>query len=149
MKNLLFLFTFLTTTTIVFSQTDTIPSITRTTNSPLYKMVDEMPLFSNCETAADVLKRSECSKKKAAAYVEQRLNYPKIAKDNGVKGIVIIRFIVEIDGSLSNAKIVQDIGAGCGQEVLRVMQNMPKWVPPQRRGKAVRAEVELPVQFEL
>jgi protein TonB len=56
---------------------------------------------------------------------------------------------VEPDGSISNPEIVRDIGAGCGEEALRIVNMMPEWIPGRQRGKAVRVQFNLPVRFDL
>jgi protein TonB len=56
---------------------------------------------------------------------------------------------VEKDGSISNTQILRDIGAGCGEEALRVVNDMPKWIPGEQRDKKVRVKFTLPVKFTL
>ena len=62
---------------------------------------------------------------------------------------MVIKFVVEKDGSITKASILREIGGGCGKEALRVVNAMPKWKPGKQSGKAVRTEFTLPVQFEL
>jgi protein TonB len=56
---------------------------------------------------------------------------------------------VEKDGSLTDIKILRDIGSGCGEEAIRVVKSMPKWKAAKQRGKAVRMQFNLPVKFTL
>lgn len=60
-----------------------------------------------------------------------------------------VTFVVEKDGSITNPRIIRDIGGGCGDEVLRVVNAMPKWKPGKNRGKSVRVQFNLPVSFKL
>lgn len=71
--------------------------------------------------------------------------YPKEAKDADVKGRLIVTFIVEPDGQLSNIKMVRDVGYGTGEEAIRVLENSPKWQPGIQDGKAVRVQYTLPI----
>ncbi len=94
--------------------------------------VDQMPEFENMQT-----------------YIKENLKYPEIAKENGTSGTVGISFVVELDGSLSDFKIVKGIGDGCEQEALRVVKTMKNWKPGKLRGVPQRVLLTLPVKFHL
>ncbi|MEO1260849.1 MAG: TonB family protein [Bacteroidota bacterium] len=118
-------------------------------NEPFF-IVEQMPLFGDCDD--DMISKEEkkkCSDRALLTFLKQHLNYPAIARENGVEGMVVIRFVVEKNGEISGAKIMRDIGAGCGQEALRVVNKMPEWVPGRQRGHEVRVQYTLPVQFKL
>ena len=83
------------------------------------------------------------------AFIEKNLVYPEEAKAAGIEGKVYVSFTVEKDGSISNVKILRDIGYGCGDEVVRIVKLMPKWNPGKQRGVPVRVRYNLPVQFIL
>lgn len=83
------------------------------------------------------------------AFLARNIVYPKTAKENGIHGKVFLTFCVEKDGSISNIKVLRDIGGGCGAEAVRVVKMMPKWTPGKQRGKAVRVQYNLPIQFIL
>ena len=83
------------------------------------------------------------------AFIERNLVYPQLAKDQKIEGKVYVTFIVEKDGSISNVKVLRDIGGGCGAEATRVVMKMPKWKPGRQRGKAVRVQYNLPIEFKL
>lgn len=82
-------------------------------------------------------------------YLALNIQYPKQAKVRGVEGLVYVSFVVEKDGSLTDIKLLRDIGSGCGQEALRVVQEMPKWKPAKLKGETVRMQFNLPVKFTL
>jgi TonB family protein len=82
-------------------------------------------------------------------FLSENLKYPPLAKENGIEGRVILNFIVEKDGSLSDVRIVRDIGGGCGKEAVRLVQAMPKYLPGKQNGQAVRVKYTLPVAFKL
>ena len=82
-------------------------------------------------------------------YIDDNLRYPEKAREEGITGTVVIRFVVEKDGSISNATIAREIGGGCGAEAKRIVEGMPKWKPGRQSGKPVRTEFTLPVQFRL
>ena len=82
-------------------------------------------------------------------FIDDNLRYPEEAREVNVQGTVIIRFVVEKDGSISNAAIAREIGCGCGREALRVVNMMPRWKPGKQGGKPVRTEFILPVKFSL
>lgn len=82
-------------------------------------------------------------------YLAQNIKYPQLARDNNITGKVYVTFVVERDGSIANPKVLRDIGGGCGAEAIRVIKSMPKWTPGKQRGKAVRVQFNLPVNFSL
>jgi TonB family protein len=82
-------------------------------------------------------------------FVADNLKYPTIASENGVEGTVVLNFVVEEDGRITNIEIRRDIGNGCGTEAMRLVRAMPKWVPGQHKGRAVRVMYTLPVLFKL
>jgi len=82
-------------------------------------------------------------------FVADNLKYPTIARENGVEGTVVLNFVVEEDGRITNIEIRRDIGNGCGTEAMRLVRAMPKWVPGQHNGRPVRVMYTLPVLFKL
>ena len=82
-------------------------------------------------------------------YLASNIKYPAAAKEQKIQGHVIVNFVIEKDGSVSNIKLLRDIGGGCGEEAIRVVQAMPKWKPARQRGKRVRAQFNLPINFNL
>jgi len=82
-------------------------------------------------------------------YLGKHIQYPEIARETGTAGKVSIRFVVNEDGSVSDAKVVRGIGAGCEEEALRVVKKMPKWKPGKHNGKAMKVYMTLPVTFSL
>jgi protein TonB len=82
-------------------------------------------------------------------YLASNIKYPQLAKENNITGKVFVSFVVEKDGSVGQVKILRDIGGGCGAEAVRVVKAMPKWKPGKQRGKPVRTQFNLPVDFSL
>ena len=82
-------------------------------------------------------------------YIYARLKYPEIAKNASVQGTAVITFVVEKDGSITDAKIIRDPGAMTGQEALNVVESFPNWLPGRQRGQPVRVQFNLPVKFRL
>lgn len=120
----------------------------------IFKVVEQMPRFPGCddESGGNDAKYA-CAQKKLLQYVYKNVKYPAIARENGIQGGVVVQFVVEKDGSITDIRIARDIGAGCGEESQRVvesMNNMPqKWTPGKQRGKAVRVQFTLPIKFKL
>ncbi len=82
-------------------------------------------------------------------FIADNIKYPQLAKENNITGRVFVSFVVEKDGRVGQVKILRDIGGGCGNEAVRVVKMMPKWKPGKQRGKAVRSQFNLPVNFDL
>jgi periplasmic protein TonB len=82
-------------------------------------------------------------------YLSENIKYPAIARENGIEGKVIVKFVVSRDGSIQNATVVRGIGGGCDEEALRVVKGMPNWKPGKNNGKPVNVTYNLPVSFKL
>jgi TonB family protein len=113
-------------------------------DAELFKVVEEMPRFPGCED-----NNKNCADKKMLEFIYQNLRYPALARENEVEGTVVVSFIVERNGKITEPKIVREIGGGCGDEVLRVVNLMPTWIPGKQKGEAVRVQFNLPVRFQL
>jgi len=127
---MMFLFVF------VFFQSAKAQEIPDTTKQeePIFEVVEEMPEFPG---GVDSMHR----------FIRNNLQYPRTQVD--FEGTVIISFVVEVDGSLSNVKVLRDIAIPIDEEVLRVVKLMPNWIPGKQGGKAVRARSYVPVKFYL
>lgn len=119
----------------------------------IFKVVEEMPRFPGCEDLLTITERKTCSEQKLLAFIYANISYPAMARENGVEGTVVLRFVVNEKGFIDNAEVVRDIGAGCGDESLRViklMNNMEaRWIPGRQRGRPVKVYYTLPVKFVL
>lgn len=115
----------------------------------IFQVVEEMPRFPGCESEGDKEAQKKCASDKMIKFIYGNIKYPPIARENGVEGTVVIRFVVDKDGSVTAPEIVRDIGAQCGAEALRVVNMMPKWIPGKQRGQAVKVYFNLPVKFRL
>ena len=81
-------------------------------------------------------------------FIKSNLEYPPLARQYNISGTVIVSVIVEKDGTISGTKVLQDIGAGCGDAAEQVINIMPKWNPGTKNGKPVRCLKEISVIFE-
>jgi len=75
--------------------------------------------------------------RKTLQFIESNLQYPVEARENGIEGTVIVNFVVEKDGTITNAKIYHDLGGGCGKEAIRIVESMPKWTPAKKSNSTV------------
>lgn len=82
-------------------------------------------------------------------FLATNVKYPKVARDNNVQGRVIITFVVEKDGSLSDMKVLRGIGSGCDEEAVRVLGISPAWKPGIQNGKKVKVQYSVPISFSL
>ncbi|MBR6346820.1 MAG: energy transducer TonB [Bacteroidales bacterium] len=102
-----------------------------------YAQVQEKPSFKGGDA-------NEFSK-----WVNSRLVYPEIAKENGVQGRVTLQFTVEKDGSVTNVKVLRGVDESLDKEAVRVVASSPKWKPGKQRDKAVKVVYTFPVIFQL
>ena len=102
----------------------------------IYDVVDQMPEFSNGHAAL-------------FEYLSKSIRYPEEARKKSVQGRVIATFVVEKDGSISNARVVKSVDPLLDAEALRVVNAMPSWNPGKQNGEAVRVKYTVPVTFKL
>ena len=82
-------------------------------------------------------------------WLASNLSYPAVAAENGVQGRVIVQFVVEKDGSVSNVQVVRSVDPALDREAVRVVKSMPKWNPGMNNGQPARVKYTLPVTFKL
>jgi protein TonB len=104
-------------------------------NEP-FTIVEEMPSFPGGQEAL-------------MKYIAKEMKYPEEAVENQIQGAVFVTFVVEVDGRISDLKVLRGIRYGCDEEALRVVKGMPKWTPGKQRGKEVRVQYNLPIRFKL
>ena len=81
-------------------------------------------------------------------YLQENIKYPQSAKDNKIEGRVFVSFVVEKDGSITNAAVMRGIDKECDAEALRVVASMPKWTPGQHKGENVRTQFTIPIYYK-
>ncbi|MEI6435053.1 MAG: TonB family protein [Bacteroidota bacterium] len=82
-------------------------------------------------------------------FLRQHIRYPDEALKNKIQGVVMVVFVVELDGSLSRVDVVNRLGGGCDEEAIRVTKTMPPWEPGKRNGQKVRVIVRMPIVFRI
>jgi protein TonB len=84
-----------------------------------------------------------------SAYLGRNVHYPEYARRHSITGRVILKFVIDTDGSVTDVRVVQGIGGGCDEEAERVVSSMPKWKPGYQDGRAVKVYFTLPFSFAL
>ena len=116
-------------------------------------IVEQMPRFPGCEGLATNAERDKCAQKKLLQYIYSNLEYPAIARENGIEGRVVVRFVVDKSGKINNVDIIRDPGGGCGDAVAKIIKNMndlpQRWTPGRQGGRKVSVYYTLPVIYEL
>ena len=105
-----------------------------TTDDKVYEVCEQMPIFEGGDAAL-------------MKYLTDSVKYPEMAKKHGVQGRVVIGFIVEKDGSLTDVKVLRHVDIALDAEALRVVKGMPKWIPGRQNGKRVRVRYLLPIHI--
>ena len=82
-------------------------------------------------------------------WIASHIEYPQSALDNGVQGKVVLRFVVEKDGSIGDILVARKVDPALDKEAVRVLKSMPKWTPGKQRGKPVRSYFTLPISFTI
>lgn len=80
-------------------------------------------------------------------YLNANVIFPKIAEENGIQGKVVVSFVIDIDGSVTDVQVVQSVHPALDKEAMRVIKNMPKWIPGKHDGKAVQVKYSVPINF--
>jgi len=100
-------------------------------------------------TSIDVYPRYPGGDESRLYYLRKHVKYPEAALKSLVQGVVMVVFVVETDGSISNVDVAQRIGGGCDEGAIRVTREMPRWEPGKRNGRAVRVMVRMPIVFRI
>jgi protein TonB len=100
-------------------------------------------------SAVDVFPRYPGGDDARLYYLRKNTRYPEAALKAEIQGIVMVVFIVEVDGSITNVNVQKKIGGGCDEEAMRVTREMPKWEPGKRNGRSVRVMVRMPIVFRM
>ncbi len=102
----------------------------------VFDVVEQMPSFPGGQGAL-------------FEYLSKNIKYPVVAEENGVQGRVIVTFVVERDGSITDVKVVKSVDPSLDKEAARVVRSMPHWIPGKQNGSAVRVKFTVPVTFTL
>ena len=102
----------------------------------VFDVVEEMPSFPGGQGAL-------------MSYLASNIKYPVVAQENGVQGRVIVSFVVERDGSISDVRVARSVDPSLDREAQRVVKSMPRWKPGKQNGSAVRVKYTVPVVFRL
>ena len=113
---------------------DTIEKVAE--DGEIFGKVEEMPSFPGGEV-------------KLVEYIAKNLNYPQEAIEKGIEGRVFVGFIIDVDGSVTDVKLLRGIGGGCDEEAIRVIKSLPKWRPAKQNGVFSRVSYQIPVNFKL
>ena len=105
-----------------------------TGESEIFQVVEDMPYFPEGNVTA---------------WINKRIKYPPLASENGIQGKVFVKFVIDKDGTVTNAEIVRGVDPSLDKEALRVINSMPKWRPGKQRGKSVRVAYNLFINFQL
>jgi len=97
----------------------------------------------------EVLPQFRGGQQEWAKFLSNNLIYPKEARENKVEGRVIVQFVVEKDGSITNISVLKGIGYGCDEAAMNAIKNSPKWAPGTQNGKEVRVQYVAPIVFAL
>lgn len=102
----------------------------------VYTTVEKMPEFPGGVTAL-------------MDYINNNLRYPSDAEEAEMQGRVIVEYVVNKDGSISDAKVTKRVFPSLDEEALRVVKRMPRWRPGEQKGEKVRVKFTLPISFKL
>ncbi|RIH65549.1 energy transducer TonB [Mariniphaga sediminis] len=105
-------------------------------DTQVFFIVEDMPEFPGGEMAL-------------RQFIANAIKYPVIAQENGIQGRVYVTFVVDKDGSISDARIARGVDPSLDKEALRVVNTLPKWKPGKQRGKPVRVSYTVPINFVL
>ena len=102
----------------------------------IFTVVEQMPMFPGGDGAL-------------MSYLSSNIHYPTVAAENGVQGRVVVGFVVERDGSITDVNVLRSVDPSLDREAMRVVKSMPKWTPGKQNGSAVRVKYQVPVTFRL
>jgi periplasmic protein TonB len=100
-------------------------------------------------TTIDVYPRFPGGDQARFYFLRSNIHYPEAAVKAGIEGVLMVVFVIEPDGRVSNIEVSKGIGGGCDEEAIRVVRAMPMWEPGKRSGRAVRVLVRMPIVFKI
>jgi TonB family protein len=120
----------------------------------IFTVVEQMPRFPGCEDMSGTeVEKKNCADKKLLEFIYANLQYPAAAKESKIEGIVVVRFIIDKDGSIIDSHVIRQLGGGCSEEALRIvnlMNEMPeRWTAGRQGNEAVKVYFKLPIRFRL
>ncbi|MEZ4949421.1 MAG: M56 family metallopeptidase [Saprospiraceae bacterium] len=134
--------------TVITFDPETMEESMQIIKNEVYKVVDEMPRFPGCEDESG--DKDKCAQQRMLEYIYKNIQYPEEAKKADVEGTVVVSFIVSSwGGKIIQPEIKRSIGGGTDEEVLRVVNLMPPWIPGRQNGKEVNVRFHLPIRFKL
>ena len=133
--------------TALKTQEKTETPVTTTNKKEETPVKQQEPVQSN--TVYDAVEQMPAFPGNLNGFISSNLKYPAIAEENGVQGRVIVQFVVDRDGSISDIKVVRSVDASLDREAVRLVRSMPRWTPGKQNGKAVRVRYTLPINFRL
>ena len=126
------------------------PAVTETETileQPVYDK-EALNLQDSIYRVAEVMPQYPGGPNEIMRYIQENIKYPQSAKANKIEGRVYVTFVVEKDGSITNAAVLRGIDKECDAEALRVVSSMPKWNPGQQDGKNVRTQFTIPIIYK-
>ena len=102
----------------------------------IFTVVEQMPMYPGGDAAL-------------MQYLSSNIHYPAVAAENGVQGRVVVGFVVEKDGSITDVNVMRSVDPSLDREAMRVVKSMPRWTPGKQNGSAVRVKYQVPVTFRL
>lgn len=87
--------------------------------------------------------------RKLMEYLKKNVKYPKLALDKSIEGRVLVKFTIKKDGTIDDIRVIKGVDSILDEEAIRVVKNMPKWIPAQHNGKDVNSTFMLPISFRL
>ena len=115
-----------------------------------FVVAEQMPRFPGCEDGHFPLNSAleNCAQQKMLKFIKDSLRVPKTAVDKNVYGLIVLSFIVEKDGSLTNIKVLRGLPNGCSEAAVDVIKKMPRWIPARQRNNPVRCMQRIPIRIE-
>lgn len=111
-------------------------------------VIETLPLFPGCEEL-DEGDQKDCADNKLLQFIYGKIRYPNSARNKGVEGEALIKFVIEKDGTIGSIEPLRKVTKDIGKECVRVVEQMPEWKPGTQNGKPVRVQFYLPVRFNL
>ncbi len=111
-------------------------AVTMEQEEKVYTVIEQMPQFPGGET-------------ELMNIISKNLQYPKIAQENGIQGKVILRFMVDKDGTVKKVEIIRSLDPSCDKEAIRIVKALPKFIPGKQNGVNVAVWYTMPITFKL
>lgn len=123
--------------------------LTKPTGRIIFRNTDKRALFKDCPEVTGWDEKRKCSESAMLQFLYRTMRYPAEAREKNIQGTCVAKMDISPAGKITDIQIVRELGGGCSEETIRVIEEMEDWIPAEKDGEKVWARYVLPLRFKL